>query len=46
MLYREAGDFSTTYQQDEQTFPIKSERILFWAFIIIAFCVVPSPSRN
>ncbi len=41
MLYREAGDFKTTYQADQQTFPIKSERILFWAFIAFAFLVVP-----
>ena len=41
MLYREAGDFKTTYRADQQTFPIKSERILFWAFIAFAFLVVP-----
>jgi len=23
MLYREAGDFKTTYKEDNQTFPIK-----------------------
>ncbi|MEZ5801055.1 MAG: hypothetical protein R3D29_12105 [Nitratireductor sp.] len=37
MLYREAGDFKTTYSTDQQTFPIKSERWLFWAFIAFAF---------
>ncbi len=41
MLYREAGDFKTSYSNDQQTFPIKSERILFWAFIAVAFLVVP-----
>lgn len=41
MLYREAGDFKTTYSTDQQTFPIKSERWLFWAFIAFAFLVVP-----
>lgn len=41
MLYREAGDFKTTYRADQQTFPIKSERFLFWAFIAFAFLVVP-----
>ena len=41
MLYREAGDFKTTYTTDAQTFPIKSERVLFWATMIVAFCVVP-----
>ena len=41
MLYREAGDFKTTYSTDQQTFPIRSERWLFWAFIAFAFLVVP-----
>jgi branched-chain amino acid transport system permease protein len=26
MFYREAGDFKTTYQADNQTFPIKFDR--------------------
>jgi len=41
MLYREAGDFKTSYRADEQTFPIASERVLFWGAMILAFCVVP-----
>ena len=41
MLYREAGDFKTSYIADLQTFPIKSERYLFWAFMAFAFLVVP-----
>ena len=41
MLYREAGDFKTTYSLDQQTFPIRSERWLFWLFIAFAFLVVP-----
>lgn len=41
MLYREAGDFKTSYAADQQTFPIKSERYLFWAFMAFAFLVVP-----
>ena len=41
MLYREAGDFKTTYSADQQTFPIKSERVLFWIFVAVAFLVVP-----
>ena len=28
MFYREAGDFSTTYAEDQQTFPIKFDRHL------------------
>ncbi|GIL02306.1 MAG: branched-chain amino acid ABC transporter permease [Alphaproteobacteria bacterium] len=41
MLYREAGDFKTTYRADQQTFPIRSERYLFWAAMAVAFLVVP-----
>ena len=41
MLYRESGDFSTTYQQDGQTFPIKFDRYRYYAVMAIAFCVVP-----
>ncbi|MCB1383341.1 MAG: branched-chain amino acid ABC transporter permease [Notoacmeibacter sp.] len=41
MLYREAGDFKSTYAADQQTFPIKSERYLFWAAMVFAFVAVP-----
>ena len=41
MLYREAGDFSTTYPQDSQTFPIKFDRYRYYAVLAIAFLVVP-----
>ena len=41
MLYREAGDFSTTYREDNQTFPIKFDRYRYYAIMLIAFLVVP-----
>lgn len=41
MLYREAGDFKTTYAKDQQTFPIKFDRWGYYLTLIIAFCVVP-----
>lgn len=41
MLYRETGDFKSSYAADEQTFPIRSERFLFWAAMAVAFLVVP-----
>ncbi len=41
MFYREAGDFSTTYQQDNQTFPIKFDRYRYYAILAIAFAVLP-----
>ena len=41
MFYREAGDFSTTYSQDSQTFPIKFDRYRYYAVLVFAFGVVP-----
>ncbi|WP_295315825.1 branched-chain amino acid ABC transporter permease [Roseobacter sp.] len=41
MLYREAGDFSTTYPQDSQTFPIRFDRYRYYVVLFIAIVVVP-----
>src|SRR5210317_1489726 len=41
MFYREAGDFKTTYQEDNQTFPIKFDRYRYYAVLFAAFAVVP-----
>ena len=41
MFYREAGDFSTTYQEDNQTFPIKFDRYRYYAVLFVAFAVLP-----
>jgi len=41
MLYREAGDFKTTYQKDNQTFPIAFDRYRYWLVLAIAFLVIP-----
>ena len=41
MFYREAGDFSTTYPQDSQTFPIKFDRYRYYVVLAVAFLVVP-----
>lgn len=41
MLYREAGDFKTSYAKDSQTFPIKFDRIAFYAMLAFVFLVVP-----
>jgi hypothetical protein len=32
MFYREAGDFKTSYVEDNQTFPIKFDRYRYYAF--------------
>src|SRR3954462_6230061 len=41
MLYREAGQFKSTYAQDLQIFPILQDRIAIAALLIVAFIVVP-----
>ncbi|WP_299349586.1 branched-chain amino acid ABC transporter permease [uncultured Shimia sp.] len=41
MLYREAGDFKTSYSADNQTFPIKFDRLGYYTALIIAFLVIP-----
>ena len=41
MFYREAGDFSTTYPQDSQTFPIKFDRNRYYLVLFIAIAVIP-----
>ena len=41
MFYREAGDFSKTYREDNQTFPIKFDRYRYYLVLLIAFAVVP-----
>src|SRR3954465_10862484 len=41
MLYREAGQFKSTYAQDLQIFPILQDRIAMAALLVVAFIVVP-----
>jgi branched-chain amino acid transport system permease protein len=41
MIYREAGDFSTTYKADSQTFPIRFDRYRYYAVLAVAFLVIP-----
>src|SRR5258708_39116255 len=41
MLYREAGQFKSTYGQDQQIFPILQDRIGMIALLVVAFVVVP-----
>ena len=41
MFYREAGDFKTTYVDDDQTFPIKFDRYRYYAVMFVAFAVIP-----
>ncbi len=41
MLYRETGDFKTTYAKDQQTFPIKFDRWGYFITVGAAFLIVP-----
>ena len=41
MIYREAGDFKTTYAADAQTFPIKLDRMGYYVLLAVAFLGVP-----
>ncbi len=41
MIYREAGDFKTSYSADQQTFPIAFDRWAVRAVVIFAVLMVP-----
>src|SRR5258707_10188947 len=41
MLYREAGQYKTTYQADQAVFPILQDRIGVVVILFVAFVVVP-----
>ncbi|HTP48344.1 MAG TPA: branched-chain amino acid ABC transporter permease [Casimicrobiaceae bacterium] len=41
MLYREAGQFKTSYRTDAAIFPIRQDRIAFALILAAAFVVVP-----
>ena len=41
MFYREAGDFSASYEEDSQTFPIKFDRYRYYLVLFIAIAVIP-----
>ena len=44
MLYREAGQFRSTYAADQQLFPIRQDRIAMTALLVLAFVGVPLAS--
>src|SRR6476619_1397857 len=41
MLYREAGQFKSSYAEDQQIFPIRQDRIGIAVLLVVAFVVVP-----
>ena len=42
MLYREAGQFKSSYAEDQSIFPLRQDRIAFWTLMIVAFVLVPA----
>lgn len=41
MLYRENGQFKTSYKADQQLLPIVQDRFFVWGLVAFAFLVVP-----
>ncbi len=41
MFYRENGQFKTSYEADEQIFPIRQDRIAILALLAVAYVVLP-----
>ena len=41
MLYRENGQFKTTYASDQQIFPILQDRVVILALVALSFIAVP-----
>lgn len=41
MLYRENGQFKTSYRADQQVFPILQDRVAIWALVLLAIVAVP-----
>lgn len=41
MFYREAGDFKTSYVDDSQTFPIRFDRMRYYAVLVLGFGILP-----
>src|SRR5258708_22883846 len=41
MIYRETGQFKTSYPSDQQLFPILQDRVFVIGFLVFAFGVMP-----
>jgi branched-chain amino acid transport system permease protein len=46
MLYRENGQFKTSYQRDQQIFPILQDRIGIALVLLVAFVLVPTSASE
>lgn len=41
MIYRESGQFRTTYAQDTQIFPLRQDRIAMISLLVVAIGIIP-----
>src|SRR6185312_6609259 len=41
VIYRETGQFKSTYASDQQLFPILQDRVFVIGFLVFAFAIVP-----
>ena len=41
MIYRENGQFKTSYRADQQIFPVRQDRIVVGLFLVFAFLIMP-----
>jgi branched-chain amino acid transport system permease protein len=46
MLYREAGQYKTTYAADVSVFPLREDRVGMIAILVVAFAVLPFVSND
>ena len=46
MIYRENGQFKTSYRADQQIFPVRQDRIAMLALLALAFVAVPLLASN
>ena len=46
MIYREAGQFRTTYVADQRIFPITQDRVAMVILLVVAYVVVPIFASN
>ena len=46
MLYREAGEFKSTYRADQAILTIRQDRWFMWALLVVAFLVIPLSPAN
>ena len=46
MIYRENGQFKTSYRADQQIFPVRQDRVAILALLALAFVAVPLLASN